>query len=202
MAPPRKHTTDAILDAARDLVLDDGPRAASVAALAKASGAPTGTLYHRFGSRDGVLAAIWVRAVERFLSVALPTEPEADPVERGTAMARAAVHFAAEHPEDARLLALVRRSDLLDGEPPAALLERLAALNAPAERALAEIAQALLGRADHRAIEHVVRAVVDLPTTAVRRHAGRDQPAWLADDVAAAARTLLEALARQARPAR
>ena len=55
MAPPRKHETDVILDATRALVLADGPRAASVAAIAKASGAPAGTLYHRFGNRDGVL---------------------------------------------------------------------------------------------------------------------------------------------------
>jgi len=46
--------------------LDEGPRAVSVAAIAQASGAPTGTLYHRFGSRDGILAAAWLRALERF----------------------------------------------------------------------------------------------------------------------------------------
>ena len=57
MAPPRKHQTDVILDTARGLVLTEGPRAASVAAIAKASGAPTGTLYHRFGNRNGILAA-------------------------------------------------------------------------------------------------------------------------------------------------
>ena len=55
MAPPRKHETDVILDATRALVLADGPRAASVAAIATASGAPAGTLYHRFGNRDGIL---------------------------------------------------------------------------------------------------------------------------------------------------
>lgn len=42
MAPPRKHETDAILDATRALVLAEGPRAASVAAIAKVSGAPAG----------------------------------------------------------------------------------------------------------------------------------------------------------------
>ena len=66
MAPPRKHTTDEILDAARAIVQRDGPRAASVKAIAAASGAPVGTLYHRFGSRDGLLVAVWLRALERF----------------------------------------------------------------------------------------------------------------------------------------
>ena len=30
------------------------------------SGAPTGTLYHRFASRDDILAAAWLRALQRF----------------------------------------------------------------------------------------------------------------------------------------
>lgn len=50
----------------RDLVLAGGPRAVSVAAIAAASGAPVGTLYHRFETRDGILAAAWLRALERF----------------------------------------------------------------------------------------------------------------------------------------
>ena len=79
MAPPRKHETDVILDAARALVLAGGPRAASVAAIAKASGAPAGTLYHRFGNRDGIVAAAWLRALERFQSRALAPAATRDP---------------------------------------------------------------------------------------------------------------------------
>ena len=79
MAPPRKHDSDGILDAARTLVLRDGPRAASVAAIARESGAPVGTLYHRFGSRDAVLAAAWLRALERFQAGALAAGADPDP---------------------------------------------------------------------------------------------------------------------------
>src|SRR4051812_50101854 len=78
MAPPRKHDSDKILDAARTLVLRDGPRAASVAAIAAASGAPVGTLYHRFGNRDGILTAAWLRALERFQRRVLPAPTEPD----------------------------------------------------------------------------------------------------------------------------
>ena len=62
MAPPRKHQTDVILDATRALVLAEGPRAASVGAIAKASGAPAGTLYDRFTNRNGILAIIEVKS--------------------------------------------------------------------------------------------------------------------------------------------
>jgi hypothetical protein len=62
------------------------------------------------------------------------------------------------------------------------------------QAAVVRIARALHGRADARAVERVTRAVVDLPTAAVRRHVHGDDkplPGWLAADVAAAARTLL-----------
>src|SRR5919204_1422220 len=103
MAPPRKHETDVILDTARALVLTDGPRAASVAAIAKASGAPTGTLYHRFGNRNGILAAAWLRALERFQSRAMAAAADT-PLETAVAMGLTIVSFARDHAEDARLL--------------------------------------------------------------------------------------------------
>src|ERR1700740_1997047 len=111
MAPPRKHETDVILDAARALVLDGGPRAASVAAIAKSSGAPAGTLYHRFGNRDGILTAAWVRALGRCQSRAMAaskTGTADTPVQTAVAMAVAAISFARELPEDARLLLTIR----------------------------------------------------------------------------------------------
>ena len=109
MAPPRKHDTDHILDAARALVLRDGPRSTSVAAIARESGAPVGTLYYRFGSRDGLLAAAWLRALERFQQQALHAAERPDPLQAAVAMAGTQVSFAREQPEDARLLLTVRR---------------------------------------------------------------------------------------------
>ena len=101
MAPPRKHETDVILDAARALVLDGGPRAASVAAIAKSSGAPAGTLYHRFGNRNGILTAAWLRALERFQARAMAsgTNTAADtPMETAVAMAVACDQLHARTP--------------------------------------------------------------------------------------------------------
>src|ERR1700729_2888389 len=99
MAPPRKHETDVILDAARALVLEGGPRAAGVAAIAKSSGAPAGTLYHRFGNRDGILTAAWLRALERFQRGALEAADRSDPLEAAVAMACSQIVFAREHPQ-------------------------------------------------------------------------------------------------------
>src|SRR5215204_5291529 len=65
MARPQLHPTDTMLDAARDLLLEDGSRSATIEAIASSSGAPTGSIYHRFGSRDALIARLWMRAVYR-----------------------------------------------------------------------------------------------------------------------------------------
>ena len=192
MAPPRKHETDVILDAARALVLDGGPRAASVAAIAKASGAPAGTLYHRFGNRDGILTAAWLRALERFQARAMAAEAETA-ADTAVAMAVAGITFARELPEDARLLLTIRPGDLLDGEPDAAFRETLAAMNAPLTERVGALARQLYGRGDPRSVDAVARAVADLPYAVVRRHASDEpMPSWLEADVAASARAVLD----------
>jgi AcrR family transcriptional regulator len=54
-----------MLDAARDLLLARGSGSATIEAIADVSGASTGSIYHRFGSRDGLLTRLWIRAVYR-----------------------------------------------------------------------------------------------------------------------------------------
>ncbi|MEV6771045.1 TetR/AcrR family transcriptional regulator [Nocardia sp. NPDC051030] len=191
MAPPRKHDTDVILDAARTLVLRDGPRAAGVAAIAEASGAPVGTLYHRFGNRNGVLTAAWIRALERFQSGVLAAAETEDPLEAAVGMTVAGVAFGREHLDDARLLLDLRPSDLLDG-PDKEFQDRLAAMNAPLIEQLRRIAAGIYGADGPRELDAVARAIVDLPYAALRRHARAETlPDWLEADIAAAARTLL-----------
>lgn len=191
MAPPRKHETDVILDAARDLVLRGGPRAAGVAAIAEASGAPVGTLYHRFGNRDGILSATWLRALERFQVLAMSASG-ATAMDTGVAMALSALDFARHHPEDARLLLTMRPGDLVDAEDGGGLGDDIAARNAPLVDRLRTLARDLYGADDARSLDALQRAVVDLPYAAVRRHVG-DLPDWLAGDLAAAVRALLTA---------
>lgn len=194
MAPPRKHDTDCILDAARAIVLRDGARAASVALIARESQAPVGTLYHRFGSRDGVLEAAWLRALERFQTRALAVATHPDPLEAAVAMAVSQITFAEEQPQDARLLLTLRRDDLLDANPGDSFRARLDEINEPLETTLAGLAKELRGQTDARALDAVTRAVVDLPNAAVRRHAHEvgTLPSWLEHDIAAAVRKLLE----------
>ncbi|QEN12416.1 TetR/AcrR family transcriptional regulator [Mycolicibacterium sp. ELW1] len=193
MAPPRKHETDAILDAARGLILTEGPRAASVAAIAKASGAPVGTLYHRFGNRDGVVTAVWLRALARFQERAMAAAGS-DPLEVAVAMALAALDFATDCTEDARVLLTIRPGDLRDAQPDPDFTATLAAMNAPLADRVAELARDLYGRDDARSVDAVTRAIVDLPYAAVRRYSHGDaMPSWARADLSASVRALLTA---------
>jgi AcrR family transcriptional regulator len=186
------HHPDDILDATRDLLLSKGARAATIAAIAGASGAPVGSLYHRFGSRDTLLAEVWLRALSRFQSCFLAAAQETDPVLAAAAMAAAVVRFAREHPSDSGVLMTVRSRDLFDNEPARALLTRREEMNAQIDSAIGALARRRYGRADRRTVERVRFAVIDLPAAALRRHADTSTlPGWLESEVSAAAAGIL-----------
>ena len=88
-----------ILDASRDLVLRDGARGVTVDRIVAASGAPKGSVYHRFSTVDDLLAAMWLRAVrrsqDRFLQ---PLTASGDPIEAAIAAGLAIHDFACQIP--------------------------------------------------------------------------------------------------------
>jgi AcrR family transcriptional regulator len=191
LARPRLHSDDAILDAARTLVLDGGARAATLNAIAAASGAPKGSIYHRFASLNELLATMWIRAVRRSQGEFIEAARDSDAMSAAVGAALAIYDFAAREPADARLLASLRREDLVRQAP---LLEgELATLNRPLERALADLARRLFGKATRAGIDATVTAVVDLPMGAVRRHliAGSPPPAQARGQLEAAVRAAL-----------
>lgn len=54
---------DAILSAALEVFLERGVQAASIEDIRARSGASVGSLYHRFGSKEGIAAALYVDAL-------------------------------------------------------------------------------------------------------------------------------------------
>jgi AcrR family transcriptional regulator len=190
---PQIHPSEIILDAARALALDSGTRAATIDEIARASGAPVGSIYHRFGSRDELLARLWIRAVQRSQASFLAAIERPDPIEAALAGANAILDFCEEEQADARLLLSFRRVDLIRTALSPALVEELEELNRPLERGLARLARALYGSAGRAAVERTLLAAFDLPYGAARRHliAGRRLPPGLRGDVEAAVRGVL-----------
>jgi AcrR family transcriptional regulator len=189
------HPTDAMLDAARALLLEEGSRSATMEAIAKASGAPTGSIYHRFGSRDELIARLWIRAVYRSQAAFVAAAEREDPREAALAAAMSIIDFCEEQPGDAQLLAAFRREDLLKAIPEGAVAEELSSLNRPVERAVVRLAQRLYGKRSRAALDRTLLAVFDLPYGAARRYliAGSPLPSRLRDDLGRAIAAVIDA---------
>jgi|SRR5665213_480197 len=193
MPRPELHSTEHILDAARALVLDRGARAATVNGIASTSGAPKGSIYHRFATTGDLLAAMWLRAVRRAQRGTLDAMAIDDPVEAAVAGGLSVYDFARAESADARLLASLRREDLFDSVSDRTLQRELGAANDALQTALVELTMRLHGRASRAAVEQTACAVTDLPLGAIRRHlvAGSALPAALRDQLEAAIRAAL-----------
>jgi AcrR family transcriptional regulator len=181
---PQLHPPETMLDAARDLLLEQGATSATIEAISGASGAPTGSIYHRFGSRDELLARLWIRAVYRSQASFLAALEDADADAAARAAALSIVDFCEAEPADARLLASFRREDLIrttSGQ----LADELQELNRPLERAVVDLARRLYGKATRATVNRTLLAVFDLPYGAVRRYllAGARLPRGLRGDV-------------------
>lgn len=195
MPRPQVHPTDAMLDAARALLLEEGSRSATMEAIAKASGAPTGSIYHRFGSRDELIARLWIRAVYRSQASFVAAMERDDPRDAALAAGMSIIDFCEEHPGDAQLLAAFRREDLLKAIPGGAVAEELASLNRPVERAVVQLAQRLYGKRSRAALDRTLLAVFDLPYGAARRYliSGSPLPSRLRDDLRRAVAAVIDA---------
>jgi AcrR family transcriptional regulator len=176
LARPQLHSEDTILDAARTLVLDGGARSTTLNAIAEASGAPKGSIYHRFASLNDLLAELWIRAVRRSQGDFIEALSKPDAMTAAVAAALSLHDFAEREPADARLLASLRREDLVERVSARRLQSELDDLNRPLEAALAGLARRLYGRATAGTVERTLTAVVDLPMGAIRRHLIAETP--------------------------
>ena len=194
MPRPQVHPTDTMLDAARDLLLQDGSRSATMEAIAGASGAPTGSIYHRFGSRDELIARLWMRAVYRSQAPFVSAMEEPDAKAAALAAAMSIVDFCEEHPADAQLLVSFRREDLIRSAPKGPLAVELAELNRPVERAVVDLTRRLYGTRSRAALDRTLMAVFDLPYGAARRYliAGAGMPSGLRADLTRAVFAVLD----------
>ncbi len=164
-----KFTEDQILDATLHLVADGGPGTTTIAAIAEQLGAPSGSLYHRFKSRDLLLARLWIRTIKRFQHGFLAALADDDLDAAALGAARHVVRWSREHMDEARVLLLFRREDLAT-QWAEDLGKELAILNSDVEAALWDYARRRYGVADGAMMQRVTFALVDVPYAAGRRY--------------------------------
>jgi AcrR family transcriptional regulator len=173
-----KFTEDQIIDTASKLISLQGPDRISMAGVAAHIGAPTGSIYYRFASRDLLMARTWIRTVKRAQTGFIKALADPDP---RTAAIEAALHivrWSRSHLAEARVLLLYRREDLAS-DWPVELGEELKELNRPIERAVKNLVRRLPEAVPAPAPGAVSFALIDVPYGAVRRHlaAGKPPPA-------------------------
>jgi AcrR family transcriptional regulator len=175
MARPRIHQPEVVLDHARSLVLENGLRAATIEAIAAVSGAPIGSLYHYFNSRDELLARLWVRAVRRSQAAFRSAADLEDPERAAVGAALSIYDFCVRERDDARLLMSMRREDLVKSELPAEILDELEGLNRPVHQTLKQLSLRLYQRATSDDLDRILLATFDLPYGVARPYVVRGQ---------------------------
>lgn len=175
-----KFSYEDFLGAALAIIAERGVSGVTVASIIDRVGAPTGSFYHRFASRDVLLGSLWLRAVLEFqtgISAAL---------DAGDGL-RAALHTPAwvrKHPDEARLLLLYDRKDFLQGEWPPELRERVAEMTQRMEAGSRRWARVIFGKEGRDEIRLAQFLISELPVAVVRQHLlGGEQPPELIDRI-------------------
>ncbi|MFF1378297.1 TetR/AcrR family transcriptional regulator [Streptomyces sp. NPDC058308] len=98
-------TADRLLVAALQVYAESGERGVTVNALGRASGVSLGSLYHHFGSVDGLMNALLLRWLGRLLDELTAAVAGSRTARSGVrALVRAYLAFVQEHTDAARLL--------------------------------------------------------------------------------------------------
>ena len=184
MPRPAHYDNDQIVAAATAVAAKHGPNRATIARIAGALSAPTGSIYHRFASRDVLLGEVWLRTVEQFQGDYAAHLEAPDATVAGLKAARSVTTWVRKHPQEARILLLHRSEDFFAGSWPKEMSERAAQLRAELEGALQSFCRRLLGKSDRASMRAVTFALAEAPYAAVRSHvkAGEPPPPF-ADDL-------------------
>ena len=95
---PSRAVEQALVDAAERVLVREGLGGLTVRAVAAEAGVAPMGVYNRFGSKDGLVAAVLTRGFEG-LRVATTADPDPDPAARLLAAGRNYRQFALSHPE-------------------------------------------------------------------------------------------------------
>src|ERR1700736_2684140 len=168
------------LAAARKLACERGPSAVTVDSVSQRLGAPKGSFYHRFASRDALLGELWLKTVLAY------QEGFVAAIEAGDGLA-AALHTPAwsrAHLDDARLLLLYSRHDFVQGDFPAPLKRGVREQAERFEVCLSRFAREAFGRAGPSQLKRATFVLAEVPIAAVKGYLERREvPPPLADEL-------------------
>ena len=184
MARPVRFTEDSILDGAARAVEKHGGKV-TIAQIAAEVGAPTGSIYHRFPSRDHLLIRLWLRAIRRF-HMGLLAAPDI------AATSRHIPQFCRNNPIDAQVMTLFRHADLI-ATAPVELRNEVFHVNDSAWAKCRDLTKEFYSTTSPELVERMNLAIYWCPYSLVRRYIGQPIPPWLDDATVAATLAIAEA---------
>jgi AcrR family transcriptional regulator len=162
-------------------------------------GAPSGSIYHRFRTRDELLGALWIRNATRFQDAFAKKAKHPDPVLAGLQAGLSMVHIARADLDSSRIMLLYRREDFLSGSWPRELEREAERLGAQVKDVLGELTRRLFGRITADNLQATIFATVDIPFAATRRFVamGKRPPVQIDDLITSAYRGAVDAHRRK-----
>jgi AcrR family transcriptional regulator len=168
------------LVAARDLAAANGPAAVTVNSVTERLGAPSGSFYYRFASRDVLLAELW-------LSTALAFQTGFVAAIRAGDGLGAALHtpiWIRAHLDDARAFLLYHRDDFAHGRWPKALKDRVARQARRVDASYRRFARDTFGGVGAAELQLARFVLADVPKAAVSPYLRqRELPPAMVDEL-------------------
>ena len=111
-----ERSREAVLDAAERVMAERGYEAATVARLVEEAGVPASSIYHYFGSKEGVLLAVMERGAQRFHgALPEPTERRGSHSDHLRALLAAIAEELESRPDFLRLILVMATQPRVDG---------------------------------------------------------------------------------------
>jgi AcrR family transcriptional regulator len=167
-----KYTDGQFLDAALHLAAKRGPEAITIADIADYVGAPIGSVYHRFPSRELLMARLWLRTVQSFQDGFLVLLAKRD----ATAAALYTPSWVREHFEEALILLLYRREEFFGETWPEEITKDARLLMRGLDEGIIDFTISRFGGVSEKMLQRTVLALIDVPYAAVRRYLQQGVP--------------------------
>jgi AcrR family transcriptional regulator len=153
------------IDSAIQIISEEGLGALTIAGLSTRVTAPIGSVYHRFPSRDALVAELWLYIVESFqnewLNI-LQTD--------GLQATLYCLQWVRSHPNEASVMLLYRINDLTSGEWPKDLQKRALRLSRELHEGVASFTKKQFGSVTKEYIDRTLFAIYDAPMGILRRY--------------------------------
>jgi AcrR family transcriptional regulator len=166
------------IDAAIQIIADGGLGALTIAGLATRVTAPVGSIYHRFPSRDALLAELWLSIIESYQKEFIKNLQE-----DGLQATLSCLQWVRKHPNEARIMLLYHIDDLTTGEWPQDLQKRARRLEKELYEGIIAFTKKQFGNVTKENVDRTIFAIHDAPIGIMRRylHENKIPPESIAD---------------------